>query len=263
MGVGQMSRRPWRLPLLWLVPVTVAALTVAMASTAPPGAQSATATRLTSAADGPSSAGCAARVNNTPPKLLPCIRTEDLWRHMQAFQAIADANPGPDGHPSRNSGEPGYKASVDYVANLMTAAGYDVTIQTYHFFYFAFIGTPVFSEVSPTAHNYTIVDEWNAGQASGTTTANIQPAGGFVLPPTPLSSSTSGCTAADFTGFVSGRIALIQRGGCNFGVKVQNAQAAGASGVIIFNEGNPGRTAVLSGSLSDAAGNPIIPTIPV
>ena len=39
---------------------------------------------------------------------------------MQAFQAIANANPGPDGHPSRNSGEPGYKASADYVARLMT-----------------------------------------------------------------------------------------------------------------------------------------------
>jgi hypothetical protein len=46
-------------------------------------------------------------------------------------------------------------------------------------------------------------------------------------------------------------------------VKVLNAQAAGASGVIIFNEGNPGRTGVLAGSLQDAAGNPIIPTIPV
>jgi hypothetical protein len=68
---------------------------------------------------------------------------------------------------------------------------------------------------------------------------------------------------ADFSGFVPGRIALIQRGTCFFGVKVLNAQAAGASGVIIFNEGNPGRTALLSGSLLDAAGNPIIPTIPV
>src|SRR6476661_343219 len=209
----------------------------------------------------PAPAGCANRVNFTPALLLPCIRKEDLWRHMQAFQAIADANPGPDGHASRNSGEPGYKASVDYVANLMTAAGYDVTIQTYHFFYFAFIGTPVFSEVSPTAHDYTIVDEWNAGQATGTTTAAIQPAGGFVLPPTPLSSSTSGCTAADFSGFVSGRIALIQRGGCNFGVKVLNAQAAGATGVIIFNEGNPGRTGVLSGSLLDADNNRFVPAI--
>src|SRR5207253_9212716 len=102
------------------------------------------------------------------------------------------------------------------------------------------------------------------GQSTGTANASsLQPAGGIIIPPTPTPSSSSGCTASDFSGFVAGRIALIQRGGCNFGVKVQNAQAAGASGVIIFNEGNPGRTALLSGSLSDAAGNPIIPTIPV
>jgi hypothetical protein len=62
---------------------------------------------------------------------------------------------------------------------------------------------------------------------------------------------------------VAGRIALIQRGTCTFGQKVVNAQTAGATGVIIFNEGNPGRTSVFAGSLQDAAGNPIIPTIPV
>jgi hypothetical protein len=33
--------------------------------------------------------------------------------------------------------------------------------------------------------------------------------------------------------------------------------------VVIFNEGNPGRTAVLNGSLLDAADNPFVPTIPV
>jgi hypothetical protein len=46
-------------------------------------------------------------------------------------------------------------------------------------------------------------------------------------------------------------------------VKVLNAQAAGATGVVIFNEGNPGRTAVLSGSLLDANNNPFVPTVPV
>jgi hypothetical protein len=40
--------------------------------------------------------------------------------------------------PSRNSREPGYKASADYVANVMRAAGYDVTIQTYKFDYSAY-----------------------------------------------------------------------------------------------------------------------------
>jgi hypothetical protein len=182
---------------------------------------------------------------------------------MQAFQAIADQNPGPDGHPSRNSGEPGYKASVDYVASLMRQAGYNVTIQTYKFFYFAYAGLPTLQEASPTSHDYTVVSDWNPGQSTGTTSADLQPAGGIVDPPTPTPSSSSGCAAGDFAGFVQGRIALIQRGGCNFGVKVLNAQAAGASGVIIFNEGNPGRTGVLSGSLVDASGNRIVPTIPV
>ena len=91
---------------------------------------------------------------------------------MEAFQAIADANPSPaDGHPSRNSGEPGYKASADYVANLMKEWGYDVTIQTYKFDYYAYTGTPSFSEVSPTSHDYTLSEEWNPGQSLGTATA--------------------------------------------------------------------------------------------
>jgi Zn-dependent M28 family amino/carboxypeptidase len=210
------------------------------------------------------SAECDAQVNDTPSKLLPCIQQDDLWKHMQAFEAIALANLSPaDGHPSRNSGEPGYKASADYVAQKMTDAGYNVTIQTYTFTYFAYKAPPTMSEVSPIAHDYGLNTEWNSGQSVGTANAELQPAGGIIIPPTPTTSSSSGCTAADFSGFTSGRIALIQRGGCNFGVKVLNAQAAHASGVIIFNEGNPGRTDVLSGILVDAAGNPIVPTIPV
>jgi Peptidase family M28/PA domain len=211
----------------------------------------------------PTPAQCDARANDTPSKLVECIQKDDLWNHMQAFQAIADANPGLDGHPSRNSGEPGYWASVQYVKNKMEAAGYDVTIQPYKFTYTSFVGTPTWSETSPTSHNFELVNEWNPGTSNGTADADVEAAGGIVLPPTPTSSSTSGCTAADFGSFTAGHIALIQRGGCNFGVKVLNAQAAGATGVIIFNEGNPGRTATLSGSLLDANNNPFVPTIPV
>lgn len=172
----------------------------------------------------------------------------------------AEKRVGADGHPSRNSGEPGYRASVDDVAEKMHAAGYDVTIQPYRFTYSSFVGTPSWSEVSPTPRDFTLITDWNPGTSDGIADAEIQPAGGIVIPPTPTSSSTSGCTASDFTCFVSGRIALIQRGGCNFGVKVLNAQAAGASGVIIFNEGNPGRTGVINGSLLDANNNPFVPT---
>ena len=236
-------RMRWVVPSCFAVAVALVALT--NASAAPP-------------------TNCDTQVNDTPSKLIPCIQQKDLWTYMQNFQAIADANPSPaDRHPSRNSGEPGYKASADYVASVMTAAGYDVTLQKYKFTYYAYTSPPTFSEVSPTAHTYGLGVEWNPGQSTGAANAALQPAGGIVIPPTATPSSTSGCSAADFSGFVPGRIALIQRGSCFFGVKVLNAQAAGATGVVIFNEGNPGRTELFSGSLVDASGNPIIPTIPV
>lgn len=219
---------------------------------------------MTNAGAAPPS-NCDTQVNDTPSKLIPCVQQKDLWAYMEKFQAIADANPSPaDGHPSRNSGEPGYKASADYVASVMKDAGYDVTLQQYKFPYYAFTSTPSFSEVSPTAHTYGLGTEWNPGQSVGTASnATLQPAGGIIIPPTDSPSSSSGCTMSDFSGFVPGRIALIQRGTCFFGVKVLNAQAAGASGVVIFNEGNPGRTGLLNGVLDDAAGNPFVPTIPV
>src|SRR5262249_17831081 len=75
-----------------------------------------------------SAAGCATQVNDSQSTLLPCITQFDLWSIMQDFEGIAKANLSPaDGHPSRNSGEPGYKASADYVKKRMEAAGYDVT----------------------------------------------------------------------------------------------------------------------------------------
>src|SRR5436853_4428834 len=129
---------------------------------------------LPATAKAQSNAGCDNRVNDTPGKLVPCVTTADLWNHMQAFQAIADANPGADGHPSRNSGEPGYKASVDYVAAAMRKAGYDVSIQPYTIPYFAFRGTPSFREVSPTPHDYVFNVDWGPGARTGATTAAIQ-----------------------------------------------------------------------------------------
>jgi Zn-dependent M28 family amino/carboxypeptidase len=216
-------------------------------------------------AKGPPPDPCDTQVNDTASKLVACIKTKDLWTHMQNFEAIAQKNPGPDGHPSRNSGEPGYKASADYVAGLMSAAGYNVTIQKYEIEYYAYKSIPTFSEASPVSNNYVLGTDWGPGRSTGIATASLQPAGGIIIPPTTTPSSTSGCTAADFGASTAGRIALIQRGGCNFGVKVLNAKNAGATGVIIFNEGNtePNRTGLLVGSLVDANGTPFIPDIPV
>lgn len=51
--------------------------------------------------------------------------------------------------------------------------------------------------------------------------------------PGDASTATDGCSA--ITNNLSGKIALIDRGSCNFTVKVKNAQDAGAIGVIIVN----------------------------
>jgi hypothetical protein len=64
----------------------------------------------------------------------------------------------------------------------------------------------------PTAHTFTLITEWTAAKSTGASaTADLQPVGGIVIPPTPTPtpSSASGCSASDFTGFVPGRIALI------------------------------------------------------
>ncbi len=196
----------------------------------------------------PSNSVCETRANNSTSKLTQCITRDSLWRHMVALQKIADDNPGPDGHPSRNLGEPGYLASVNYVAGLMRKAGYKVTIQEYTFPYFNFTALPSFAEVSPTPNSYALQTDWKAAyySGSGNVTAQIQPVGGTIIPASPDPSSTSGCSPDDFAGFIPGNIALVQRGWCNNYYKAHYAQDAGAVGVIIFNEGNPGRTDVFS-----------------
>ena len=60
-------------------------------------------------------------------------------------------------------------------------------------------------------------------------------------PGRPANSNTSGCEAPTSLGIPAGGIALVQRGTCGFAIKALNAQAAGAAGVVIMNEGQPGR----------------------
>lgn len=57
---------------------------------------------------------------------------------------------------------------------------------------------------------------------------------------------------------MAGRVVLIQRGTCDFAVKVPNAADAGALAAIIFNEGQPGRQETLSGTLGAESEIPAI-----
>ncbi|MEV4069769.1 M28 family metallopeptidase [Nonomuraea fuscirosea] len=171
--------------------------------------------------------------------LVKQVKGSNVKKHLDAFQAIATANGG-----NRAAGSPGYDASVDYVAGKLRRAGYKVTLQPINFVEsWSENSAPVLDRTAPSAKSYAPNEDFFTFQPSpsGDVTAEVQGVD-LTLPPTPEPTSTSGCEAADFAGFVSGRIALVQRGTCPFVNKVQNAAAAGASGLIVFNEGQPGRT---------------------
>jgi len=99
----------------------------------------------TASAGAKTAANCDTQVNDTPGTLLPCITTSDLQGYMTDLWNIAKADPGPDGHPSRNSGEKGYWDSAQYVKEKMESWGYDVSLQQYDFLYTAFTKLPTFS----------------------------------------------------------------------------------------------------------------------
>lgn len=202
-------------------------------------------------------ASCETRNNNTISKLLECVTVEGVREHQAAFQAIADANGG-----NRFSGLPGFDASVAYVVQRMTAAGYNVSTQPFEYLAFTPLGPSTLQQTAPGSVAYVegvdfqVMDQSDPGNVTAAVTAvDIN-----LIPPR---ASTSGCEAADFAGFPAGNIALIQRGTCTFQQKAENAAAAGAVGVIIFNQGNtPAREGLINGTLSAAyaGGIPVFDT---
>jgi Zn-dependent M28 family amino/carboxypeptidase len=171
---------------------------------------------------------CDERANNTQKKLQECVTVEGVREHQAALHAIADANGG-----IREAGTPGYDASVDYVVDVMEAAGWEVEL---HVFPFTFVPPATLQQTAPINANY----ETGAfsGSGFGTFAGPVFPVDLALDPPR---ASTSGCEPSDFDGLdFSGPndIALIQRGTCFFSVKAVNAEAAGAEAVIIFNQGN-------------------------
>ncbi|WP_343711830.1 PA domain-containing protein [Inquilinus sp.] len=164
------------------------------------------------------------------------VTVSGIRQHLTALQAIATANGG-----NRADGLPGYKASVDYVKQRLQRAGYRVTVQPFPFDFFQETGTPEFGRVSPSPRTYAAHSDFATTlySASREVTGRVVPTSNIVLPPSPTPSSASGCEAADYPPETAGAIALIQRGTCPFAQKAAMAEAAGAIGVIIMNEGQP------------------------
>ncbi|MDX3058885.1 M28 family metallopeptidase [Streptomyces sp. NE06-03E] len=175
-------------------------------------------------------------------RLVDRASAEDAYRHLERFQALADEA---GGH--RAAGSAGYDASAAYVHRLLRKAGYRVGYQEFDFVYTETLAEKL-SVVSPTARDITI--------RAMTYTASTEEGGITAALATVPADATTGCEASDYAadGF-TGKIALIERGGCSFAEKQAAAAKAGAVGAVIYNN----TEGALSGTLGDA-GSGKIPT---
>ncbi|HMG29313.1 MAG TPA: M28 family metallopeptidase [Jiangellaceae bacterium] len=180
------------------------------------------------------------------------VKLKNLLKHIEGLQRASDLNGG-----NRASGLPGYDASVDYVVDKLTEAGYTPVVQEFEFDYFE--ENSEIERISPSPTTYVngvdfLRNQFDSGTPEGEATGALFLADLRLDAPTlPPNTSNSGCEASDFAGMVAGSVALVQRGTCGFALKALNAQAAGAAAVIVMNEGQAGRTGLLN-MIGDATG---------
>ena len=171
-------------------------------------------------------------------KLLKCVTLKGVMEHERAFQRIADRNDGTRsvGHTRlRRIGQVRREAA-------WSSAGYQVTTsRSSTSSRFDEVGPSALQQTAPTPTTYVEGTDFGATPQSepGDVTAAVTPVD---IQLGLGNTSTSGCEADDFAGFPAGNIALIQRGTCTFEIKAENAAAAGASGVLFFNQGNTAAT---------------------
>jgi aminopeptidase Y len=149
------------------------------------------------------------------------VDVEGVREHQQAFQAIATANGG-----TRAAGTSGYDASVDYVIARMQAAGYNVTTQEFDYVNFFELSPTILQQTAPGPVT-DLPNTLRSYSGDSEVTAPVTHIG----PP----DASPGCESGDFAGFPPGHIALISRGACTFQLKAENAAAAGAAAVVIYN----------------------------
>ena len=142
--------------------------------------------------------------------------------HLKQLQLIAD-RPGNNG--TRATATQGHEDSVAYVKKQLATAGayWRVTEQPFSTSVFEELAPPTLSS-TPAASpawvantDYATMDASGSGVVSGAPLVSID----FAEPTTTASTSTAGCEAADFPASLAGKVALIQRGTCDFGAEGQ------------------------------------------
>ena len=165
-------------------------------------------------------AGCSDEADEpiapNPAALAESIEIDALTGHLTALQDIADAHDG-----NRAAGTGGYDASVDYVADQLTDAGFDVQ-------------TPEFSYDSYDVRAEQVSVDGNDVPASVVQFSPSTPADG--VRGRVLALHGPGCQGSDYDGLdATGAVAVVARGECSFADKQRLAGERGAVAVVVTN----------------------------
>ncbi|KAF4610794.1 hypothetical protein D9613_006614 [Agrocybe pediades] len=163
------------------------------------------------------------------------IKSNKLLDHAKQLVKFSKLN----GGSTRAFGSVGHNSTLTYFKKLLDDTKYyDTSYQTFPYLYSQ--GTAAFS-----ANGTDYKTAWFTYGVAGEVEAPV------------ILVNDLGCTLADFPEAVVGKIALIKRGQCEFGLKVALAGAAGAAGSIIYNNAGGSLSGTL-GQISRAEG-PYIP----
>jgi Zn-dependent M28 family amino/carboxypeptidase len=190
--------------------------------------------------------------------LADVVGADALRPHLEAFAAFGEAH-----GDTRAWGTEGHAASADYAAGVLADSGFAVEVRTSSYRTWDLDGSAL-EQVAPEPATFREGEAYLVlgYSGEGDVTAAVTAVDVMVPPGSQANTSTSGCEAADFAGFPAGNVALLQRGSCTFAEKVANAEAAGAVAVVVFNEGQSGRTGLVEGSL-DSLSPATIPVVGV
>ncbi|KAF2640783.1 peptidase [Massarina eburnea CBS 473.64] len=148
-------------------------------------------------------------------KLQNAIKSKALLGGAKVLEKIAFSTPG----RNRQMGTLGHNLTTDFLVKELKKLGGYYKVETQTFW------APTFLNGTGTL----LIDgvKTDSGMFDYTTTGNVTAPIVVV--------NNLGCTSSDYPSTLSGNIALVKRGSCEFGLKSALAGAAGAKGALIYN----------------------------
>jgi Zn-dependent M28 family amino/carboxypeptidase len=153
------------------------------------------------------------------------VTAQAIEAHLVNLNTIAEYNGG-----NRASGTAGYDVAALYIEDQLKRAGYAPYRHEYDYEAWRENSPAVLSQTTPEKIDYEPGEHFQTMSYSGSGSVR----GGKVTAVN-TEAADSGCAAEQFADFPEGNIALVKRGTCPFGEKVQNAADAGASAALVYN----------------------------